>query len=133
MAVAIANPTIRFNDETISVVPNSVMVKMGFGETNVRAASAGGNSIETVHTSNAETKISGVNFDIYNTPELIRKFAAWKANIGGNTVQVIGNLPSGDAFSVSLSTASITNDPEFELSADGVTSIETMGDPAQIG
>jgi hypothetical protein len=133
MAVAIANPTIRVNDETVSVVPNSVTVKLGGGETNVRASSAGGNSIETVHTSNAESKIGAVNFDIFNTPEMVRKVSAWQASTGGNTIQVIGNLPNGTSISLSMQTVSLTNDPDLELSADGVTSLEFMGDPLQVG
>lgn len=133
MAIAIANPTIRVNDETIAIVPNSVTVQMGFGETNVRAASSGGNSIETVHTSDAESKISMLSFDVYNTPEMIRKFSTWKNDVGANTAQVVGNLPGGAQFNVSMANVSIVNDPEFELGADSVTSIEMKGDPAQIG
>lgn len=133
MAIAIANPSVRINDETISIVPNSLTVVQGLGETKVRAASAGGNSIETVHTSDAESKISSVKFDVYNTPEVLSKIPAWKNAIGSNTVQVVGNLPNGAAFSVAMANVSLTNDPEMELSADGKTSLEFMGDPAQLG
>jgi hypothetical protein len=133
MAIAIANPTVRVNDETISIVPNSLTVKLGLGETNVRAASSGGGSVESVHTSDAETKISGVNFDIYNTPEMLRKISGWKNNIGGLTVQVVGTVPGGATFSVAMANVSLTNDPDLELAADGVTSLEFMGDPAQVG
>jgi len=133
MAIAIANPTVRVNDETISIVPNSVTVKLGAGETNVRAASSGGGAIESVHTSDAESKIAGVNFDIYNTPEMLRKISGWKNAIGALTVQVVGTVPGGATFSVAMANVSLTNDPDIELSADGVTSLEFMGDPAQVG
>ena len=133
MALAIANPTIRINDETISIVPNSCVVVGGFGETNVRAASAGGNEIESVHTSNAESKIGGVNFDVYNTAEYLKKIPSWKDAIGSNTVQVIGNLADGSSFSQSFRNVSLVNDPEEALSADGVTSLEWKGDPVTQG
>ena len=133
MAIAIANPTVRVNDETIPVVPNSVKVKLGTGETNVRAASSGGGAIESVHTSDAESKISGAYFDIYNTPEMLRKISVWKTDIGALTVQVVGTVPGGATFSVAMANVSLTNDPDIELSADGVTSLEFMGDPAQVG
>lgn len=133
MALAIANPTIRVNDETISIVPNSVNVIGGYGETNIRAASAGGSEIETIHTVNAESKIGSVTFEIYNTPEYISKIAGWKNAVGSNTIQVIGNLADGSAFSQSFRTMSLMNDPEQALSADGTTSLEWKGNPVTQG
>lgn len=132
MAIAIANPTVRVNDETIAIVPNSLTAVLGGGEVNVRTASSGGGAVETVHTSDAESKISAVNFDIYNTPEMLRKISGWKNAIGALTVQVVGKVPSG-SFSMALANVSLTNDPEIGLSADGVTSLEFKGDPAQVG
>ena len=132
MAIAIANPTVRVNDETISIVPNSLAVVTGGGEVNVRAASSGGGAVETVHTSDAESKISAVSFDIFNTLEMSRKIAAWQSAIGALTVQIIGRVPNG-SLTISMANVSLTNDPERNLTADGVTSLEFKGDPAQVG
>ena len=133
MAIAISNPSIRINDETISIVPNSVMVTLGGGEVNSRAASAGGNAIEIVHSSNAETKVGKINFDVYPTPDAISKITTWQRSIGANTAQVVGNLSDGSQFSLTMDTASLINDPELELSADGVISLEFSGAPVAFG
>jgi hypothetical protein len=133
MAQAFANPTVRINDITISIVPNTVKTMSGDGETNVRAASAGGNSIITVHTSNAESKIGSCEFSVYPTPELERSFRGWKDNIGGNVISLIEVFADGSTSSETFETASLVNDPEKEKSSDGVVALEFKGNPSGLG
>ena len=127
MVQALSNPSVRINNDTIYIVPNTFSPTLGGGEINVRAASAGGNSVEPVHTSNAETKISTWTFDIYSTPENIKSVRAWQDSIGTNVVSGIETLADGSSVSLSLTTASLVNDPELGLSADGVISLEFKG------
>ncbi len=133
MAQAFSNPAVRINDVTFSIVPNTVRSIGGDGETNVRTASAGGNSIETVHTVNAETKIGQMMFDIYPTAANEQEIRGWKNNVGFNTVSLVENFSDGTSASETLTTASLTNDPEKNKSSDGVISLEWSGNPTTLG
>lgn len=131
MAIAVANPTIRVNQETIAIVPNSVSFVLGRGEKTVRAASAGGGSIVPVHTDDAESKIGAVTFSVYPTVDNLRSIPQWQNNIGENTVDLIGNA-GGESIQYSFALSSVTNDPEHNPTADGTIEIEFMGAPAAI-
>jgi len=133
MVQALSNPAVRVNDETIAIVPNTFNPTLGGGEVNVRSASSGGNSIDTVHTSNAETKISTWMFDVYSTPDNIKSIQTWQRSIGENTVAAIETLGEGSSLSLSLTQASLVNDPELNLSADGVISLEFKGAQTIVG
>lgn len=113
-------------------VPNTLKYKLGVGETNVRA-SVSGNTTTTVHSQNAETKISEFMVDVYpfdsGNPDDMRKFIEVLAsNTGNNTVVVSASGGS----TVSFSNVSLTNDPEVNDSFDGVISLEFKGNPAVV-
>lgn len=133
MVQALANPSVRINNVTIYIVPNSFNPTLGLGEVNTRAASAGGNSVEPVHTSNAETKISTWTFEIYATPANVKSMAEWKNNIGKNAISAIEDLGDDGALTLSLTGASLINDPELNLSSDGTISLEWKGAQTVIG
>lgn len=133
MVQALANPCIRINGQTVSIVPNTAKITPGYGETNVRSASAGGNSITTVHTSNAESKIGGFDFELYNTVANIKAIAAWKNAISGNEITGIETVSGDETASITLKTASLCNDPVLEITADGTLPLEWKGDPVTIG
>ncbi len=129
---AFSNPTVRINDDTVSIVPNTVTSKGGTGETNVRSASAGGESAETVHTSNAETKIGEVMFSVYPTPAIEQQIKGWKANIGQNTISLVESFADGTNASETMRVASLINDPEKQKSSDGVIALEWKGNPTDL-
>ncbi len=133
MTQAFSNPTVRINDVTISVVPNTVRSIGGDGETNVRAASAGGNSITTIHTANAESKIGQIMFDVYPTKINEQLIRSLKNNIGANTVSLVESFSDGTSASETLITASMTNDPEKAKAADGTMPFEFSGNPTTLG
>ena len=133
MGQAFSNPTVRINDVTFSIVPNTVRSIGGDGETNVRAASAGGNSIETIHTSNAETKIGQIMFDVYPTANIEQQLRTLKNNIGLNTVSLVESFSDGTSASETLTGASLTNAPEKAKSADGTIPLEWSGNPTELG
>ena len=83
---ALSTPQININNVNVRIVPNSLRYDGGEGEVNVRAASGGGNQIESVHTSNAETKIGKVMFDVFLDTDLDGFIAQWKENIGVNSI-----------------------------------------------
>lgn len=133
MSQSLSNPAVRINDVTVAIVPNTFNPTLGGGEINVRAATAGGNSIDTVHTSNAETKISTWMFEIYSTPDNIKSIQEWQRNIGVNTVAAVETLGDGSSLSLSLTSASLVNDPELNLTADGTISLEFKGAQTVVG
>lgn len=133
MPNALSVPAIRIDGDTIGIVPNSAVFILGKGETNVRAASAGGNSIEAVHTVNAEAKIGNFNVDLYNTSENIRKIQTLGDRVGLIEIGAIESVIDTSAASITLQNASLCNDPEMPLSADGVMSLEFKGTPATVG
>ena len=120
---ALSVPGIAVNNVPIGIVPNSYKYKLGKGETKVRAASSGGGAVETVHTEDAEGKIGMMSWEMYVTEETEELVAGWKQNTGLNFVsaQQPGSAPR------SMGTASMTNDPDFEASADGVVEISFEG------
>lgn len=133
MTQSLSNPSVRINDATIAIVPNTFVTNLGGGEINVRAASSGGNSIETVHSANAETKIGKMMFEIYPTPENVRSIREWQNNIGLNTVAAIETLVGGESLSLSLTQVSLINDPDLNMSSDGTIALEFVGAQVVVG
>lgn len=129
MGRALSVPQVTINNENFRIVPNSLVYDGGEGEINVRAASGGGNNIESIHTVNAETKISKVMFDVYLTAELDANIARWKEQVGTNSVGFSERLGNGELVPRSFDNMSLTPSIERNASADGVTSLEFMGDP----
>ena len=58
MSITLSVPSVIVNNETIAIVPNSFSYDGGEGEINVRAASGGGNTIESVHSVNASATLA---------------------------------------------------------------------------
>lgn len=121
----LANPTIEVNDAAIGIIPNSCSFKTGKGDINVRAQSAGGNSVDIVRTENAETKISMVKFKLYNTKSNVALVRSWQDSANGNTI----NLSDGD-FIEAFREMFVITDPEVMLGADGELEVEFNGRPS---
>lgn len=130
--VALSAPSVIVNNQTIAIVPNSLKYDGGEGEISVRAASAGGGSITTVHTVNVETKIGKVMFDVYPDTEIDALISQWKENVGGNSIQAIQVNNNGKSVTLAWDNMSLVNSVERQASADGVVSLEFNGDPMAI-
>lgn len=128
----LSTPAIIINNETYPIVPNSFTYDGGEGEITVRAASSGGGSTQSVHSQNAETQIGSCKFDVYLTTTLDRSIAQWKENIGANTIQAIQRNGSGQSVTLSFDNMSLVNAVERDAGADGVTSLEWLGDQMSI-
>lgn len=129
MTNALSNPTVQVNDQTISIIPNSLTFKRGVGDINVRAQSAGGDSIEAVITENAETKIGMVKFTLSVTDVNMAYVQTWHDNKfnGGNTIRISARTTETP---LSFTNMNITSEPEFSVGADGSVEIEFEGEPA---
>ena len=132
MTIGWSAPTIRVNDEVIPIVPNSLSTKGGQGNTEVRAASTGGNGTITVHTVDAETKIGEVNFSVYVTNDVVDLIPQWLESVNANTVQVVETRGS-ISYNLTLSGASLVEDPEINRAADGVIELMFKGNPTTRG
>lgn len=121
----LSNPQIEVNDQTIAIVPNSLSYKKGKGDKDVKAQSAGGQSIEVVVTENAETFISMVKFKLYNTAVNFNLVDQWIDNVpDGNTIR----LSEGE-ITESFRSMIVTTEPERIVGADGELEIEFKGQP----
>lgn len=129
MSITLSVPSVIVNNQTIAIVPNSFTYNGGEGEINVRAASGGGNTIESVHSVNAENKIGKCKFDVYLTPDVDSLIRSWKNQVGQNNIQFVQRLSGGGNMTRSMSRMSLTNDVERAASSDGVVSLEFAGDP----
>lgn len=127
MPQAISAPTLIINNDTIPIVPNSLKYDAGEGEINVRAASTGGGGVESIHTINAESKISKVMVDVYLTADMDKNILGWKNRIGTNSITFTQTIGATDFISRSFDEISLTNAVERDAGADGVTSLEFAG------
>ena len=121
---ALSVPSINVNNITYSIVPNSFSYEPGYGEINVRSASAGGGISESIHTEDAETKIGMMKWEMYVTDLSRAAVASWKKLTALN---FIAATQTGSA-ALSLSFASMSNNPTFEATADGKVEVEFRGD-----
>lgn len=129
MSITLSVPSVIVNNETIAIVPNSFSYDGGEGEINVRAASGGGNTVESVHSVNAENKIGGCKFDVYLTPDMDSRIRTWKNQVGQNNIQFVQRISGGGNVTRSFSRMSLINPVERNASSDGVVSLEFKGDP----
>lgn len=133
MSVPLANPQVTVNNEAVAIVPNSVTYTEGFGEQTMRAASAGGASVEQVFSQNIETNFSMVKFEVYNDPQTIALVRSWKVAGNQNVVTVTGTVVDGISVNTLLRTfskAAILNDFEVALGADTTIEVEFKSDAA---
>lgn len=124
-------PAILINNTNYSIVPNTFMYDGGEGEINVRAASGGGNNITSVHSVNAETKLSTVKFSIFLNEGVDADIATWKEAVGANVIQAIQKTATGSQ-TLSFDSMSLSTSVEREASADGVVALEWAGNPMAI-
>lgn len=125
MPRTLSNPTVEVNDQVISIVPNSLVYKKGFGDRQVRAQSAGGDSITAVVTEDATTKLSMVKIKLLPTTENINLVSEWLDSRDGNTIRF-----SEDSNIESFTGMYVTTEPENTTGADGEIEIEFMGNPS---
>jgi len=125
MAGALSNPTLVINNIAVPYVPNSIKFKEGLGEQNVRVQSAGGGSLQSVFSDNAESKISMVGFSVYPTPENIALVKGWKQLANANAISL-----TDTNFSRTFANMALTSDYDVNLGADTTIDIEFMGDAA---
>ena len=115
---------IEIDGKAFLYVPNTLVEKAGFGETNVRAQMSG-RSIVVLPSENLETQVSEISFDIMmldsdSDSDPMVLIQTWKASNGTHMLKLI---PDGAGQSRLYKNASLMNDPTFQHSSDGVISL----------
>lgn len=127
--ITLSTPQVSINNDTVRIVPNSLTYDAGEGEINVRAASGGGNNVQSVHSVDAESKIGRVMFDMYVDSVVDSQIAEWKENVGSNSISLTQRNSNGTTIVRSFDGMSLINNVERNAAADGVVSFEFSGDP----
>lgn len=124
MPRTLENPTVQINNITIPVKPNSLSYKTGRGDRNIRVQSAGGDSIETVMTEDAETKKSMIKATFLMTKDIDASVIDWMDKRDENSIR----LSEGD-FTKSFRKMAVVSEPELNTGADGEVEVEFEGPP----
>jgi hypothetical protein len=124
--IALLDPQITINNEIVQIVPNSAVLRLGFGEDSTEVVSAGNGATDIVVGSNVETKKSMLTVGIKNTADAVNLITNFKRLRGKLTVSIIEG-----SFNKILRKATVINDPEFTFSNDSNISVEIEGLTAQ--
>jgi hypothetical protein len=133
MSTGIFNSQLVINNIAIAYMPNTLSYTEGFGEANMRTESAGGATTQLIFTRNLETALSSIKFSLSNTPESAELVRVWKINENNNSITLSAkNVGANGAqtFNRNFRECAVTNDPEINLSVDGVIQVEFKGTAA---
>lgn len=126
MINGLSTATVVGNNETIAIVPNSLTMKIGAGESVVKTETYGSGSVEPVFFENLETKKGYLKFSVLSKDITLDKIAEYKKNKGDNVFLVVTKENSFTFTSMALIT-----DPEVAFSSDGEVELEFEGSPAR--
>jgi len=125
----VSSATVQINGTTISIVPNSLRITDGVGQTTVRAMSNGGNSVTLVTSQDVSTKVAKINFEVVFTPDIRDFIREVQQNRDENICRIFDNDPELNVQD-DFAQFTITNDIEWAYSADGTCAIEASASPA---
>ena len=124
--IGIAEGALEVNNEIVAYLSNSLVFNRGGGEVNIVAQSVGGGGIETVITTDAETRLGMVKFSMRSTSKSDQLLSDWQNKIGLNVVRISDRF-TGTSFV--LAGAAVVNNPDLETGADGAVEVEFKGTP----
>lgn len=125
----LANPTVEVNDRVIEIKPNSLKLKDGAGDITVRNQSAGGDAGTRIITEDAESKTGKVTFELITETTNIGLTQGWLRQSrqgAGNVIRITGE----GGFSRAFRNMRITEEPEYDIGADGSYEVMFEGDVA---
>ena len=128
MAVTrISSPTVLVNNVQILIKSNSYSHNDGKGERTMTAASAGNGVTERVFAINDETRVSEVKFEFESTSTNTDLTELFRDRDADNVIQTLANDGSGKTWN--FTGMAVTNNPDYQLSYDGMITLEWKGDP----
>jgi len=122
---ALVNPNVTINNAAVLYEPNSISYTEGKGERTVRTHTTGGGQRETVVSEDISTQRSKVKFSILSTVENIKALKGWQELKDSNGITL-----SSKGFTRTSPRAIIVNDPDVNISVDGMVEVEFESDPA---
>ena len=130
MAEIILNdPQVTLNDELLAIVGNSVSFTTGDGERSIKAAGTGGGKGVLTISENVETKISTAKFSVFTTVRNSDTIEQAIKRLNNNVLVMAGTDPFGNSLRKTFTNATVMNNPEFNLQADGQIDVEMSSDP----
>ena len=123
----ISNAQVLINDVAIGYVPNSLKVKLGYGEDNYISQTGGGDIVIPIYSKNAETRVAEVSFDLSPYDVDIALFRSIKNRENNNVIVIADNSSN---FSLTFQEAALINDPDIEFSATGKFTVNFKSRPA---
>ena len=125
MAFKITDPKVISDEGTVLIVPNTVSFTEGLGTRTVSVQSAGAGALEGVIADDVSTHIATIKFSMENTVANIATAKKWRTKEGAIALTLIGKTPDG-SLKRTFQGATMTNDPEIALTADGNIECEFM-------
>ena len=127
--IILSDPQITLNDDLLTIVGNSVSYTTGDGERSIKAAGTGGGKAVLTISENVESKFSTAKFAVFTTVENADIVEQAIKRLNSNVLVVSGTDPFGNNLRKTFTNAVITNNPEFNLVADGQIDVEISSDP----
>lgn len=120
--------TLEINDQLVEYKPNSLSMKGGLGDINVRHQTGGGDAGSKVITEDAETQIGMVKFSLYTETTHTDRVNVWgqlSKEANGNVIRL-----SGPGFTRNFRQMRLITDPEIAFGSDADFELVFEGDPA---
>ena len=92
------------------------------------AGTGGGAAVLTI-SENVETKIATAKFSLFTTVDNADTIEQAIKQLNNNVLVIAGTDPFGNDLRKTFTNAVITNNPEFNLQADGQIDVEMSSDP----
>ncbi|MCW8930899.1 MAG: hypothetical protein OQL19_11745 [Gammaproteobacteria bacterium] len=127
MGIQENNLTLEVNDVQVAYVPNSIKYRDGKGSVMVNVNAAGGGATTVTHSIDLENAKGMVSFQLRMTQENDALVRGYFTNIGANTIRMSNNTTG---FTKVFSGMSLIEDPDRELSADGIIDLTFEGNGA---
>lgn len=122
--IGVSNVAVVINGQSVLVVPNSVDIVLGLGTTSVVNETPGGSTTSLVIAQDLASAIGELNFKVRSTAQNILQMTAFKALLGGLSVELLGNT---GVIVGSCLFGSIVNDPKFMFGVDAEVEINIKG------
>ncbi len=123
MGLRIFSPEVTVNDEAVFIKGDSFTFIRGLGETIV-SPYINGTNIDNIHSKNQETQKGKMMFTLPSTPENAALVNKWGTLIDDSVIRV-GDPNSN--FTLTMTGASLINDPEINLGPEGELEVEFEG------
>lgn len=120
--------TLRANNDVVGYEANTLKIKNGKGEYQIRNVVIGGGESEQIFSIDISTKFGELKFSLPCTDDSVALVDGWKDNLNDNVFELIGTNVS---YNKNITQAAVMNDPEFDFSTEGVVEVEVKGNPAQ--